>query len=103
MERGLTRSGRAYIKLNSPYSRSIAELKAKHRKLFSPVPAITPSLVRLLNSRALLSQITARFLFNSSLIRETLINLFTQQFREHPITSVNDPGFEVVLVSNFFD
>lgn len=99
MERGQTRSGHTFAPQNSPYARSIAELKLKHKRLFSEVPVVTPRVVRVFNSDALLTQVTARFLFNSPRIRSTLERVFTQLFRESPIESPLDPGFEVVLVS----
>lgn len=102
MERGETRSGRRFAVANSPHEFSLNDLRARHARLFDPIPAITTQLSRVLNRRSLVSQTTARFLFNSRQIRPTLENLFAQLLREHPLEGPDDPGFEIVLVRIFF-
>lgn len=102
MERGQTRSGRRFASANSSFYFSLNELRAHHPRLFDPIPALTTQLNRVLNRQTLVSQTTARFLFNSDSIRSTLENLFAQLLREHPLDGPDDPGFEVVVVSFFF-
>lgn len=103
MSRGQLRSGKAYIKSNSPYCATFEELKKRHSRLFSPFPALTTTAARILGTnRGILSQTTARFLFNSRDIQKTLVHLFQQLFQEHGGEGAG-AAFEVVVVRPVFN
>lgn len=99
MERGSLRSGTRFAARNLNYYPTVRELLEHHRRLLSHQPAITTRATRIagLNFGSLL-QTTARFRFDSTIIRSTLRAVFFNLFREH--TSGPDSGFEVVVTFN---
>jgi hypothetical protein len=99
MERGATRSGGAYSKRNKPYYSSEREALQRHARLLDPQPAVTTRHMSIGNSSVLkLTQTTARFIFNSPLIEQTLRLLFVKLITSYPAT-VNT-GYEVVVTFN---
>lgn len=99
MSRGITRSGRAYIRQNLSYYNSLQELKRHHTRLYSEELAVTQRLVRL-SSRAVVSQTTARVLFNN---HEKNVNLLKGVFEDlfGQVHETQDfGGFEVVVTFN---
>lgn len=98
MSRGLTRSGRAYIRQNLSYYNSIQELKTHHSRLFNEPLAVASRFVRLTN-RAVLQQTSARTIFNSRQNTELVQSAFEDLFSQIN-QSVDFHGFECVITFN---
>jgi len=95
--RGFTRSGQTFAALNTPYYTSLAELKNRHKKLFSSVPGIYHSLVKEVGSTDVLARTSIRFRYDADedLIKRTLGIHFSALFREHE-DSVRREGVQVL-------
>ena len=99
MERGTTRSGRIYASRNKAYYSSEKEALQRHSRLTDPIPAITTRHMSVGNSSVLkLTQTTARFVFNSSYVKDTLRRLFVKLITTYPASS--NTGYEVVVTFN---
>ena len=99
MERGATRSGRVFAPRNKPYYSSEKEALKRQVRLTDPIPAITTRHMTVGNSRVLkLTQTTARFVFDSPLIKQTLTRLFAKLVTIYPSTA--NTGYEVVVTFN---
>lgn len=98
-ERGTLRSGHRFAARNKPFYSSFRELQAHHSRLFLPSPAITSEVLRIGDGRqGNLLQTTIRFRTDSTIILQTLRNVFLELFREHNENS--EDGFEIVTVFN---
>lgn len=99
MQRGETRSGGVYARRNKPYYGSEKEALQRHSKLLDPLPAVTTRHMSIGNSSVQkLTQTTARFVFNSPAIEETLRLIFVKLITSYPATA--NTGYEVVVTFN---
>lgn len=98
MSRGLTRSGKAYIRQNLSYYNSIQELKSHHTRLFNENLAVSSRFVRLTN-RAVVNQTTARTIFNNSNNFQRIDSVFEDLFSQIN-QSAEFHGFECVITFN---
>ena len=99
VQRGTTRSGKVYKKLNKPTYTSVGELLYRHKRLLDETPAITARAVRIAGvTTGSLEQTTVRFKFGYQNIRPVLTRQFLELFREHSESSRE--GFEVVVTFN---
>ena len=98
MSRGLTRSGRAYIRKNLSYYNSIQELKSHHTRLFNEELAVKTRFVSL-NNRHVVSQTTVRTIFNKPNNMQLIRRAFADAFDQINLAE-EFHGFECVLTFN---
>ena len=100
-DKGTTRSGNRFQKLNVGYYETLEELKRQHSRLFIEKPGIETRLLPIVGGQTRggsLAQTLVRFRFNSPLVVSTLYDVFTDLFQQHGENT--EDGFEVQVTFN---
>lgn len=97
-ERGQTRSGRRFARLNAGYFPSLAQLLSSRWRLQELETAASDKIFPLSGGQGWLVQTTLRFSVHHTNLRQSLLRHFVQIFREH--SEDRDAGFEVIVTFN---
>lgn len=93
-ERGQLRGGARFAARNSPYYSSVRELLSRHQRLLDQGPAVATRYASVAGGTLL--QTTARFRADHPTIRQELVGIFSDLFRQQDQGS----GFEVAVTFN---
>jgi hypothetical protein len=95
-ERGQLRGGARFAARNSPYYSSVRELLSRHQRLLETGPAVSTRYASVAGGTLL--QTTVRFRADHSAIRQDLLRVFSDLFRQQDQARAG--GFEVSVTFN---